>query len=110
LKTSQVISIIEFSINNFRRIYVVASGAKTSRDCVAGILRLRSTPTRFAQDTILAALLENACFEYGLLLLGRGKSVIRGKPPVRISKQEINEELEIFKHMATMAEVNHGLR
>lgn len=43
-------------------------------------------------------------FERGLLLLGCGKSVIRVAPPLSISKQEVNDGLEIFEDALTIAE------
>jgi 4-aminobutyrate aminotransferase len=43
-------------------------------------------------------------FERGLLLLGCSKSVIRVAPPLSISKDEINQGLEIFEESVTLAE------
>ena len=53
--------------------------------------------------------IENLGFEHGLLLLGCGKSVIRLAPPLCITKQEIDEGLEIFEHAITMAETEQGM-
>jgi 4-aminobutyrate aminotransferase len=55
-------------------------------------------------------MVEKYGFEHGLLLLGCGKSVIRLAPPLCITKQEIDEGLEIFEAVITMAEVEQGLR
>jgi 4-aminobutyrate aminotransferase len=43
-------------------------------------------------------------FERGLLLLGCAKSIIRVAPPLSVSKQEIDEGLEIFEEALTIAE------
>lgn len=43
-------------------------------------------------------------FERGLLLLGCAKSIIRVAPPLSISRQEIDEGLEIFEESLTIAE------
>lgn len=43
-------------------------------------------------------------FERGLLLLGCAKSVIRIAPPLSISKDEVNQGLEIFEEALTLAE------
>jgi 4-aminobutyrate aminotransferase len=43
-------------------------------------------------------------FERGLLLLGCGKSVLRIAPPLSISKQEVDEGLEIFEEALAIAE------
>jgi 4-aminobutyrate aminotransferase len=55
-------------------------------------------------------MVEKYGFEHGLLLLGCGKSVIRLAPPLCITKQEIDEGLEIFEHAVTLAELEQGLR
>jgi 4-aminobutyrate aminotransferase len=52
---------------------------------------------------------ENVAFQYGLLLLGCGKAVIRLAPPLCITKQEIDEGLQIFEHAITLAEQEQGL-
>ena len=54
--------------------------------------------------------IERLGFEHGLLLLGCGKSVIRLAPPLCITKQEMDEGLEIFENVITMAEKEQGLR
>ena len=54
-------------------------------------------------------MVEKYGFEHGLLLLGCGKSVIRLAPPLCITKQEIDEGLEIFEHAITLAEQEQGL-
>jgi len=45
-----------------------------------------------------------AAFERGLLTLGCGKSTIRISPPLSISKQEMDEGLEIFEEAILVAE------
>src|SRR6185503_10486155 len=55
-------------------------------------------------------MVEQAGFQYGLLLLGCGKSVIRLAPPLCITRQEIDEGLEIFEYAITLAEQEQGLR
>ena len=54
--------------------------------------------------------IEHIGYEYGLLLLGCGKSTIRLAPPLCITKQETDEALEIFEGAITMAEKDQGLR
>ncbi len=48
--------------------------------------------------------IERLGFEYGLLVLGCGKSTIRFAPPLCITKSEIDEGLEIFDHVIGQAE------
>jgi 4-aminobutyrate aminotransferase len=55
-------------------------------------------------------LVEHAGFEHGLLLLGCGKSVIRLAPPLCITREEMDEGLEIFEQVITEAEQKEGLR
>jgi 4-aminobutyrate aminotransferase len=53
--------------------------------------------------------IENIGYEYGLLLLGCGKSTIRLAPPLCITKQETDEALEIFEGAISMAEQEQEL-
>jgi len=46
----------------------------------------------------------SAAFERGLLTLGCGKSTIRIAPPLSITKQEMDDGLEIFEEAITVAE------
>ena len=55
-------------------------------------------------------MIEQMGFEHGLLLLGCGKSTIRLTPPLCITKKEMDEGLEIFEKVITMAEHEQGLR
>jgi len=48
--------------------------------------------------------IEEVGFEHGLLLLGCGKSTIRLAPPLCITKDEIDEALEIFEETIIMTE------
>ena len=48
-------------------------------------------------------------FQHGLLLLGCGKSAIRLAPPLCITEREIDEGLEVFEFVITMAEQEQGL-
>jgi 4-aminobutyrate aminotransferase len=50
---------------------------------------------------------ETMGFDYGLLLLGCGKSTIRLAPPLSINKSEIDEGLKIFDHIIGLAEQGH---
>ena len=55
-------------------------------------------------------MIEDVGFEHGLLLLGCGKSTIRLAPPLCITRNEMDEGLEIFEEAITMAEKKQGLR
>jgi len=55
-------------------------------------------------------MIEKTAYEYGLLLLGCGRSVIRLAPPLSISKKEMDEALGILEHVITLAEKEQGLR
>ncbi len=46
----------------------------------------------------------NMAFERGLLLLGCGESTIRISPPLGITRQEVDEGLEIFEESVALAE------
>lgn len=53
--------------------------------------------------------IEDIGFEHGLLLLGCGKSTIRLAPPLSITKNEMDEALEIFEGTITLAEEKQGM-
>ena len=55
-------------------------------------------------DEALRNKIEDIAFEHGLLLLGCGKSTIRLAPPLCITKNEMDEALEIFEETITMTE------
>ena len=55
-------------------------------------------------------MVEEIGFEHGLLLLGCGKSTIRLAPPLCITKQEMDEALELFEAAITIGEKKQGLR
>jgi 4-aminobutyrate aminotransferase len=52
----------------------------------------------------LAERISDIAFEYGLLTLTCGRSVIRIAPPLCITKAEMDESLEIFDHAIGLAE------
>jgi 4-aminobutyrate aminotransferase len=58
----------------------------------------------------LRDMVEKTAFEYGLLLLGCGKSVIRLAPPLCITRKEMDEALHIFENVIAMSERRQGLR
>ena len=60
-------------------------------------------------NTAIRDMIEKYGFQYGLLLLGCGKSTIRLAPPLCITEQEIDEGLEVFEYVITMAEQEQGL-
>lgn len=62
------------------------------------------------QNEAIRDMVEKYGFQHGLLLLGCGKSTIRLAPPLCITKPEIDEGLEIFEYVITMAEQEQGLR
>jgi 4-aminobutyrate aminotransferase len=55
-------------------------------------------------------MIEKIGFEYGLLLLGCGRSVIRLAPPLCLTRKEADEGLEILEYAVTLAEQKQGLK
>jgi 4-aminobutyrate aminotransferase len=84
-------------------------GNVRGKGLMIGVEFVKDKETREPNES-LRNMVEQHGFEHGLLLLGCGKSVIRLAPPLSISKQEIDEGLEIFEYAVTMAETEHGLR
>jgi 4-aminobutyrate aminotransferase len=60
-------------------------------------------PTEALRDRVV-----DLAFERGLLLLGCGKSTIRFSPPLCISREEVNEGVEIFEEAVSLAEKEQG--
>ncbi|GAB4409578.1 MAG: acetyl ornithine aminotransferase family protein [Anaerolineales bacterium] len=48
-------------------------------------------------------------FEHGLLILGCGPNTVRFMPPLNITKEHLEEGLDIFDHVLTLAEREAGL-
>jgi len=57
----------------------------------------------------LRDLIVERAFERGLLLLGCGKSTIRISPPLMVSREQVDEALDIFDEAITIAEMEFGL-
>ncbi len=61
--------------------------------------RQTKAPAEKLRDRIV-----DLAFNMGLLTLGCGKSVIRITPPLSVSKEEVDEAMEIFEQAISMAE------
>jgi 4-aminobutyrate aminotransferase len=61
--------------------------------------RVTKKPAKEMRDTIV-----HRCFERGLLTLGCGRSVIRFMPPLMISRELVDEGLDIFENAVTETE------
>ncbi len=48
-------------------------------------------------------------FEHGLLILGCGPSTVRFMPPLNITKEHLEEGLDIFDEVLTLAEREAGM-
>ena len=84
-------------------------GDVRGKGLMIGVEFVKDKSTKEANEGI-RDLIETYGFQHGLLLLGAGKSVIRLAPPLCITKKEIDEGLEIFESVITMAEEEQGLR
>jgi 4-aminobutyrate aminotransferase len=78
-------------------------GQVRGKGLMLGIDFVKNVETR-EPDVDLRNRIEALGFEYGLLLLGCGKSTIRLAPPLNISKSEVDEGLQIFDHVIGLAE------
>jgi len=83
-------------------------GAVRGKGLMIGVEFVMDKSTREPNEEI-RNVIEDIGFEYGILLLGCGKSTIRLAPPLCITKDEIDEALEIFEGVITMAEQKQGL-
>jgi 4-aminobutyrate aminotransferase len=84
-------------------------GDVRGKGLMIGIEFVKDKSTKEANEE-LRNMVESLAFEHGLLLLGCGKSVIRLAPPLSMSKKEMDEALEIFEGVITMAEKKQGMR
>jgi 4-aminobutyrate aminotransferase len=84
-------------------------GDVRGKGLMIGIEFVKDKSTKEPNEAI-RDMIEKYGFQYGLLLLGCGKSTIRLAPPLCITKQEIDEGLEVFEYVITMAEQEQGLR
>jgi 4-aminobutyrate aminotransferase len=73
-----------------------------------GIEFVKDQDTREPNEEIRNSI-EDLGFENGILLLGCGKSTIRLAPPLCITRQEVDEGLQIFEKVITRAEEQQGL-
>ncbi len=78
-------------------------GQVRGRGLMLGVDFVKDRATR-KPDSALRDRVEELGFEYGLLLLGCGKSTIRLAPPLSINKSEIDEGLKVFDHVIGLAE------
>ena len=83
-------------------------GEVRGRGMMIGVEFVKDKETREPNEEIRNSI-EGIGFEHGLLLLGCGKSTIRLAPPLCITKQEVDEGLQIFEQAITDAEVQQGL-
>jgi len=78
-------------------------GDVRGKGLMIGVEFVKDKETR-EPDEELRNKIEDVGFEHGLLLLGCGKSTIRLAPPLCITKNEMDEALEIFEATITMTE------
>jgi 4-aminobutyrate aminotransferase len=83
-------------------------GAVRGKGLMIGVEFVKDKSTREPNEEVRNQI-EDIGYEHGLLLLGCGKSTIRLAPPLSITKNEMDEALEIFEGSITMAEQKTGM-
>jgi 4-aminobutyrate aminotransferase len=83
-------------------------GEVRGKGLMIGVEFVKDKSTREPNEEV-RNMIEDIGYEHGLLLLGCGKSTIRLAPPLCITKNEMDEALEIFEGSITMAEQKQGL-
>ena len=78
-------------------------GQVRGKGLMLGIDFVRDRQTR-KPDSTMRRRVEQLSFEHGVLILGCGESAIRLSPPLSITKSEIDEGLQIFDHIISLAE------
>jgi 4-aminobutyrate aminotransferase len=101
----------EYALDALKEIQVrhTSMGDVRGKGLMIGVEFVKDKSTKEANEEI-RNMVEKLGFEHGLLLLGCGKSVIRLAPPLCITKKEMDEGLEIFEKVITIAEKEQGLR
>jgi len=101
----------EYALDALKEIQVrhTSMGDVRGKGLMIGVEFVKDKNTKESNEEI-RNMIEKLGFEHGLLLLGCGKSVIRLAPPLCITKEEIDEGLEIFERVITIAEKEQGLR
>lgn len=101
----------EYAQDALKEIQVrhTSMGDVRGKGLMIGVEFVKDKNTKEANEE-LRNRIETLGFEHGLLLLGCGKSVIRLAPPLCITKEEMDEGLELFERVITIAEKEQGLR
>lgn len=74
---------------------------------MVGVELVKDSETKEPAPELLEDL-THKCFERGLLILGCGSSTVRFMPPLNVSKEHLDEGLEIFDEALTLAEKEAG--
>ena len=78
-------------------------GDVRGKGLMIGVEFVHNKETKERGTDIRDTMVHNA-FEHGLLLLGCGRNTVRLTPPLNVSKDEIDQALEIFETSVTLAE------
>lgn len=68
-----------------------------------GVEMVKDARTKEPAEELREQIVQNA-FKRGLLLLGCGKSTIRFAPPLNVTRQEVDEALQIFEEAMSVSE------
>ena len=68
-----------------------------------GVEFVRDRETKEYAEKLRDQIVDNA-FKRGLVMLGCGKSTIRFSPPLSVSRNEVDEALEIFEESIVVSE------
>ncbi len=78
-------------------------GEVRGKGLMIGVEFVKDRLTKEPDDKLRDSVVDNA-FLRGLLLLGCGKSTVRFAPPLCVTREEVNEALEIFEESLTVSE------
>jgi len=83
-------------------------GEVRGKGLMIGVELVSDRETR-ERATVLRDDVAKLAFEHGLLLLGCGKNSLRLTPPLVVTKDEMDEGLEIFDAVLELAERGAGM-
>ena len=83
-------------------------GDVRGKGLMIGVEFVRDRATKEPAKGLMERVVQLA-FERGLLMLGCAKSVVRVAPPLSISRDEVDEGLQIFAEAISIAEKEAGM-
>jgi 4-aminobutyrate aminotransferase len=105
-----VVDVGEYTLSLAQELYLrhPTIGQVRGLGLMLGLEFVRDRQGKVPAEALRDRIVEHA-FQRGLLLLGCGNSTIRISPPLMVSRDEVDEAIEIFDEAITVGEKEYGL-